>query len=159
MARSTRVSSHANGCASPLSHLNRRKTRRASFGITGQEIPCRISRNSSTTHLRRVLPSHSPLQKSPAAPLNLLVLHNVSVQLLLHHNLCLMTKCTITRRHPPASLLFAAFFAGCFFSVCAFVHSDALRASLRHMQAYLPPWTPLAYCQTTPSTRNWYRRD
>ena len=58
-----------------------------------------------------------------------------------------------------ASLLFAVFFAGCFFGggVYAFVHSDALRTSLCYMQAYL--WTPLAYFQTTLSTRNWYRRD
>jgi hypothetical protein len=58
-----------------------------------------------------------------------------------------------------ASLLSAAFIAGCFIGggLCAFVHPDALRASLRHMQAYLQPWTPLAYCRMTPS--NWYRRD
>src|SRR6266566_8325720 len=83
------ISSLANGCVWPLSHSNRRKTMRVSFGIMGQEMPCQILRTLSTTHLQRAFLSLLQLQKSPAAPLNIPASHNASIVLPLqhHHNL------------------------------------------------------------------------
>ena len=80
------VSSLANGCVWPLNRLNRKKTRRVSFGITGQETPCQIPRNLSTTHRLTVFLSLRQLQKSPAAPLNLPALPNAPIDTPLHHH-------------------------------------------------------------------------
>src|SRR6266478_439925 len=80
------VSSLANGYVWPLSHSNLRKTRRISFGIMEQEMPCQIPRILSTTRLRRVLRSLLQLQKSPAAPLNSPASHNAPIVLLLHRH-------------------------------------------------------------------------
>ncbi len=71
--------SHANACVWHSSHSNQRRIRRISFAIMALGTPCRILHNSSTTLPLMELLSPLRLQKSRAAQLSSLALHNVRI--------------------------------------------------------------------------------